>query len=103
MIGSRRWRFGLVEYAKIRKQMPQLLFRVMGPDNQQAFDEVVETLCKRFDYPEVISDPEKGWVNNPQSKLAWLRDTMRNRTRQEYHNQKRQDAQEANPGDPGLS
>lgn len=84
--------------------MAQLFFRVMGPDNQAKFNDLVDTIAKAYGYRATIYDPAQGDIPNPQTKLDFISQTEKNRVLAVYSNQKRQDARDAaSPIDPGLS
>ncbi|MCR4307922.1 MAG: hypothetical protein NUV80_05140 [Candidatus Berkelbacteria bacterium] len=84
--------------------MAQLLFRVMGPDNQVKFDELVDTLSRKYGYPEWVDDGQNGTIPNPEDRITWLRRTRREAIKADFIEQKKQDAREAVViTDPGLT
>ena len=84
--------------------MPQLLFRVMGPDNQVKFDDLVDALSRKYAYPLTIDDINGMPIPNPETPLVWLRRTRREAVKDDFREQKKQDARDATVvTDPGLS
>lgn len=83
--------------------MAQLIYRVMGPDNQPAFDEIVDCLTRKYGYPELVDDGNRNLVPNPEPRLDWLRRTRKELAKDDYIEQKKQDVKDNyDPGDPGF-
>lgn len=83
--------------------MAQLIYRVMGPDNQTTFDEIVDCLTRKYGYPPLVDDGTGNYIPNPETRLAWLRRTRKELALLDYKEQKRQDAaNNENSGDPGF-